>query len=310
MLVIIFKFSGKNMPTKKTKQTNPEVKASRGRPKGSIKGFNKVEEKIKERENKPKRGRPKGSVVNFDVVNKRKSKKKTNPKKSSTTTQVKATKTKQWFSTHKLTNEKSNYNFAFWLMIFSFFLFIFSLYKAFLEPNQPILPQPEIQANTAAVAAISQATNMIDNTNIQESIEPDVIIMEWENVVENTGTVIDEPSETQEPNIETWFVEPTSTIEESVEVVSETKKYEVEPYVFEKAFTLGAQDPEIEILQKHLANLWYFTGTVNGIYDESTVDAVLLMQEAMGLIKPTTPKMAKGYLGPSTRANLNELIAE
>jgi peptidoglycan hydrolase-like protein with peptidoglycan-binding domain len=64
----------------------------------------------------------------------------------------------------------------------------------------------------------------------------------------------------------------------------------------------------VRYLQILLKNLGFYKGSINGVNDLSTLLAVRKFQLTHGLITPQTPKNIAGYVGPATRAKLNEIL--
>lgn len=89
-------------------------------------------------------------------------------------------------------------------------------------------------------------------------------------------------------------VVPAPTVK-GVKIVAEPPK----KIIFVSYLAIGSESNEVKMLQEKLKSLGFLTATPNGYFGAATEKAVKKFQEAHG-IKP-----APGYIGPSTRALLN-----
>lgn len=76
---------------------------------------------------------------------------------------------------------------------------------------------------------------------------------------------------------------------------------------FYRAYTKWQQSSEIKILQQFLTDQWLYTASINGVYDKNTTNALYEFQKKYWLIFDTDALALRGYLGPKTRAKINEL---
>jgi subtilisin family serine protease len=79
-------------------------------------------------------------------------------------------------------------------------------------------------------------------------------------------------------------------------------------FKFEKPIRYGDKGNEVRYLQVLLKALGFYKGPINGINDLSTLLAIRKFQLTYGLIDPQAPKSIAGYVGPATRAKLNEIL--
>jgi peptidoglycan hydrolase-like protein with peptidoglycan-binding domain len=85
--------------------------------------------------------------------------------------------------------------------------------------------------------------------------------------------------------------------------VSSVKKV----FLFYRAYTKWQQSSEIKILQTFLESQGLYSGTIDGIYTQATMNAVYELQKKYNLISDSDPLSLRGFLGPKTRAKINEL---
>ena len=79
-------------------------------------------------------------------------------------------------------------------------------------------------------------------------------------------------------------------------------------YVFTRPFKSGEYAEGIKVLQNLLTTLQLYSGTINGIYDKATKDAVYKFQLSKWLLKGYEKKPdVRWWMGPATRAALNQL---
>jgi peptidoglycan hydrolase-like protein with peptidoglycan-binding domain len=90
---------------------------------------------------------------------------------------------------------------------------------------------------------------------------------------------------------------------EDLEGVSSVKKV----FLFYRAYTKWQQSSEIKILQTFLQTQGLYNGTIDGVYSQATIDAVYDFQKKYNLISDSDPLSLRGFLGPKTRAKINEL---
>ena len=76
---------------------------------------------------------------------------------------------------------------------------------------------------------------------------------------------------------------------------------------FYRAYTKWQQFSEIKILQQFLTDQWLYSSSINGIYDKNTTNSLYEFQKKYWLISDTDALALRGYLGPKTRAKINEL---
>jgi len=209
--------------------------------------------------------------------------KKTSKNPTTKTKKIKITKinnTTDGFKTHKVIedkNKKEN-NFALRLLIASIILFAFSVYKAFfyhnIEPlNNDIIIQTEPQKNTTW------------NQQKIVTIDPATLTTTWSII---SWTHIDNFNP-QEQN---------------------KTKYEIPNTTFNIAFTLNEVHPDIETLQKFLANEWVFHWEITWLYWQETLNAVYDFQLKYKILDENAIKQLKWYFGPSTREKVNQIIAQ
>jgi len=105
-----------------------------------------------------------------------------------------------------------------------------------------------------------------------------------------------------------------STVQESVDLegYSEAEKIaEVatgeEPKTFVQDLSLNDQNGDVNKLQTGLKKLGYYSGDINGDYDDATRDGVVKFQIAVGLIDSSND-FGSGYFGPQTRKALEDAL--
>lgn len=76
---------------------------------------------------------------------------------------------------------------------------------------------------------------------------------------------------------------------------------------FYRAYTKNQQSSEIKILQNFLKDQWLYSWVIDGIYSKLTTTALYEFQKKYSLISDSDPLALRGYLGPKTRAKINEL---
>jgi peptidoglycan hydrolase-like protein with peptidoglycan-binding domain len=76
---------------------------------------------------------------------------------------------------------------------------------------------------------------------------------------------------------------------------------------FRKNLSLGSNGNEVKKLQKYLVKLGLFKGSVNGIYDKKTVQAVLHFQQKYFVLK-NSKQVGAGVFGPKTRNILTDIL--
>lgn len=78
-------------------------------------------------------------------------------------------------------------------------------------------------------------------------------------------------------------------------------------FLFYRAYTKWQQSSEIRILQTFLQTQGLYSGKIDGIYTQITINAVYEFQKKYNLISDSDPLSLRGFLGPKTRAKINEL---
>lgn len=78
-------------------------------------------------------------------------------------------------------------------------------------------------------------------------------------------------------------------------------------FLFYRAYTKNQQSSEIKILQTFLQSQWLYSWAIDGIYSKLTTTALYEFQKKYSLISDSDPLALRGYLGPKTRAKINEL---
>ncbi len=89
------------------------------------------------------------------------------------------------------------------------------------------------------------------------------------------------------------------------EKIQPTSKQKI--FLFYKAYSKWDQSSEIKILQTFLQTQWLYSGKIDGIYSINTISAVYEFQKKYWLISDTDPLTLRGYLGPKTRAKINDM---
>jgi len=204
-------------------------------------------------------------------------------------------KTKDIFKSHKVWWEwKSQNNLALILLIFSFLLFVFSLYRAFY--NQEVQKQNDTNYS-------NQQDNLDTN---QKTIEEKTWNMQtWSIEIGNKET----------PNYLSWNIElaDKNTITANTGISTNSSQqtwYKISNITFEKAFVFGEYSEEIKELQKFLINKKLYFWDIDWIYNDKLISSVYEFQKINNIIKSDTPKTVFGYLGPSTRNEINKQISE
>ena len=90
--------------------------------------------------------------------------------------------------------------------------------------------------------------------------------------------------------------------------ITETKKNDI--FRFYRAYTKWQQSSEIKILQNFLTEQELYSWPIDGVYSKTTINALYEFQKKYGLISDTDELALRGYLGPKTRAKINELRRE
>lgn len=91
----------------------------------------------------------------------------------------------------------------------------------------------------------------------------------------------------------------STTTTGTTSVTTTTSSSSSDGYVFTQFLNVGSQGNEVVELQKRLGQLGYFSGNDTGYFGALTAQAVEAFQSAHGI-------SAVGYVGPSTRAALNQ----
>jgi peptidoglycan hydrolase-like protein with peptidoglycan-binding domain len=97
------------------------------------------------------------------------------------------------------------------------------------------------------------------------------------------------------PSIQQW----TSSI------VQTTVKPKI--FLFYRAYSKWQQSSEIKILQTFLESQGLYSSSIDGIYSKATTNAVYDFQKKYSLISDDDPLLLRGFLGPKTRAKINEI---
>jgi len=100
------------------------------------------------------------------------------------------------------------------------------------------------------------------------------------------------------------LTDETKTASGSYEVIS---KKSPKIFMFYRSYSKWQQNSEIRILQTFLQKEWVYSGKIDGIYNQITINAVYEFQKKYNLISDTDPLALRGFLGPKTRAKINEL---
>ncbi|MDR2541625.1 MAG: peptidoglycan-binding protein [Candidatus Peribacteria bacterium] len=79
------------------------------------------------------------------------------------------------------------------------------------------------------------------------------------------------------------------------------------PYVFTKTYNKGMYALELKYLQEFLTAQGLYNGTINGLYDAKTIEAVYHYQLQEGVVSgKEANKAAYGWMGPATRNAVNK----
>lgn len=194
---------------------------------------------------------------------------------------------KKVFSNHKINENKTKWqnNFAVRLLIFSFLLFSFSVYKAFFTNNTKTDP--------------NNATNYrIESVTTKQKTPEVVTIQSYKDVMEkeNTGDKKNTEDIKNREGENNW-----STDTKTPEII-------ITPHTFTRAFNKDESNEEIKILQKFLYSNMLYTGNFEWINDVQTREAIYNFQLKYAIITPQDPINLRGYFWPSTRAKINALM--
>ena len=108
--------------------------------------------------------------------------------------------------------------------------------------------------------------------------------------------------------------EPTSVAQHVVKDSSRSKAHNTElfqqwwslaDYVFTTPLSFGDQGEEVNLLQRKLAYLWYYTWVITSEFDQPTHNAVIAFQKNEGVITWDEHPSLHWYVGPATRRALN-----
>lgn len=80
------------------------------------------------------------------------------------------------------------------------------------------------------------------------------------------------------------------------------------PKTFVQDLSLNDQNDSVKKLQSSLAKLGYYTGKINGNYDDATREAVVKFQIAVGIVDGEND-FGAGYFGPQTRKSLEDALS-
>lgn len=88
-----------------------------------------------------------------------------------------------------------------------------------------------------------------------------------------------------------------------------TPSFEPIKVTFTQAFKKGHYYEQVKTLQKVLQNRGLYTGTINGVYDKATIEAVYQFQLKHGILTgKEKKKVGYGRFGAQTRAKMNALL--
>lgn len=76
---------------------------------------------------------------------------------------------------------------------------------------------------------------------------------------------------------------------------------------FYRAYTKNQQSSEIKILQNFLQSQWLYSWSIDGVNSKLTTNALYEFQKKYWLISDSDPLALRGYLGPKTRAKINDM---
>lgn len=76
---------------------------------------------------------------------------------------------------------------------------------------------------------------------------------------------------------------------------------------FYSTLSRGLQGKSVMALQKQLAQLNFYRGEINGVFDEVTEHAVFKFQQSQGIVS-AKGEVGSGVFGPQTRDRVNEII--
>lgn len=96
---------------------------------------------------------------------------------------------------------------------------------------------------------------------------------------------------------------PTTTTTTTVTTPATTTTTTI---IFNRPFKKGEWNEDIKVLQTILANLWFYTGPIDGVYSQATTEAVYKFQLSKGLVNANNMQ-ARWYFGPATRNAINNL---
>lgn len=114
---------------------------------------------------------------------------------------------------------------------------------------------------------------------------------------------------------------PTPVIEETISTWSNDVVVDIwnsivlddidQNFYFKKPFKTNEKNEDIKILQNLLIKLSYYTGSINGIYDNATLNAVYSLQKENGLLKWYEKKLnVRWWMWPATRKILNTYLGK
>ncbi len=102
--------------------------------------------------------------------------------------------------------------------------------------------------------------------------------------------------------------EATIKLQKGARLMQKYVDLQEESMTFESSLELGAKGDEVSRLQGELNRLGYLRIDPTGYFGEVTEHAVFKFQQSQGLVQNESDQGA-GYLGPSTRVELNNIIA-
>lgn len=97
----------------------------------------------------------------------------------------------------------------------------------------------------------------------------------------------------------------TSIQQWSTSTVQPTSKPKI--FLFYRAYSKWQQSSEIKILQTFLQSQGFYSWAIDGVYSKITMNAVYDFQKKYSLVSDSDPLTVRGFLGPKTRAKINEL---
>lgn len=104
---------------------------------------------------------------------------------------------------------------------------------------------------------------------------------------------------------------PAQLSESPVQISAPQQAQPVVRAVFTQAFKKGQYHTQVKALQTALQNRGLYAGTINGVYDKATIEAVYQFQLKHGIVTgKEKKKTGYGRFGTQTRAKVNALLAQ